>query len=123
MSDQVTFKRCYPDMKLAINDIWAQKTPRLTRLLQNYRPDLRRLRLSVERKGDTFNVRCVLSLPTGTLAAIASGKSFQTALDQAADHMAMEIRRHKDHVRREDMYSRSRNRQKDAAIEALSQAS
>lgn len=107
MSEQLVFKDCRPGLKHVIAEYWGQKWPRLERLLTTYRPELRHLRMQVNRGGGHYNTRLVLSLPTGTLSADSRSRSFHESMDGAVDKLVTELRRHKDQIRREE-YRRGR---------------
>ena len=107
MSEQLVFKDCRPGLKHVIVDYWGQKWPRLERLLTTYRPELRHLRMQVNRGGGHYSTHLVLSLPTGTLSADGRSRSFHESMDLAVDKIVMELRRHKEQIRRED-YRRAR---------------
>lgn len=102
--------------KQRLQAYWAKKLPRLQKLLVRYPADLQELRLTISRhrhdsQNSWYEVRGVIHLPTGTLAAEAEGKDPQAALDRVADALVTEIRRHRDLVRNEYIYKRkARNR-------------
>jgi RNA polymerase sigma factor (sigma-70 family) len=117
MAQHFIFHDCSSTIKERIRDYWAQKQRRIDRLLQSFPPSQRHLRLSIDRQPNGYQVRAVLTLPTGTLVAQSksSFETYQAAIDQVADILAEEIRRHKEQIRHDDSYRRKRQRQKDFA--------
>jgi ribosomal subunit interface protein len=79
---------------------WAKKLPRLQKLLVPYHEDVQEIRLTVYCHQQSpgrywYEARAVIQLPTGTLVAEAADKDFRAALDEVADTLAKEIKRHK----------------------------
>jgi RNA polymerase sigma factor (sigma-70 family) len=111
MSDHVVFQDCPDWQKEAIRSYWQQKVPRIERLLTRFPEDQRELRLTVTHKPKRHDVRAVLLLPTGSLAAEASSPTDREAIDAVVDKLASEVRRHKDLIRREYLYERKEHRQ------------
>jgi RNA polymerase sigma factor (sigma-70 family) len=80
-----------------------------------YRTELQDIRLTVYRHQQNpqrswYEVRGVIHLPTGTLAAEANDKDPRAALDRVTDELAAEIKRHKEHVRKDYVYKRKSRR-------------
>jgi ribosome-associated translation inhibitor RaiA len=78
----------------------AQKLTRLQKLLVRFPADLREIRLTVSQhrrdsQASRFEVRGVIHLPTGTLAAGADEEDPQTAVDRVADTLVGEVKRHR----------------------------
>ena len=59
-------------------------------------------------KGEWYEARAVLHLPTGTLAAEADDKDPEVVLDQVADTLVVKIERHIQRVRRDNIRKRKR---------------
>lgn len=110
MSQHMVFHNCSSWQKDAIHAYWLQKVSRIDRLLQRFPEDQRELRLTIKRNSDRFDVRAVLVLPTGTLAAEVSAQTDYDAIDAVADKLAAELRRHKRLIRHDDLYRRKRHR-------------
>ena len=110
MSDHMVFQDCPDWQKEAIKSYWQQKVPRIERLLTRFPEDQRELRLTVTHKAKRHDVRAVLLLPTGSLAAEASSPTDREAIDAVVDKLVGGIRRHKDLIRREHLYDRKRHR-------------
>ncbi|MGE5296161.1 MAG: HPF/RaiA family ribosome-associated protein [Solirubrobacterales bacterium] len=111
MSDHMVFQDCPDWQKEAIKSYWQQKVPRIERLLTRFPEDQRELRLTVTHKPKRYDLRAVLLLPTGSLAAEASSATDREAIDAVVDKLVTEVRRHKDLVRREYLYNRKQRRQ------------
>ncbi len=117
MAQQFIFHNCPPEIKERIRQYWMQKQYRIDRLLQSFSPSQRQLRLSVNHQPNGYQVRAVLTLPTGVLVAQskANFETYQEAIDEVADILTKEIRRHKEQIRHDEFYRRKRQRQKDFA--------
>ncbi len=111
MSDHMVFQDCPDWQKEAIKSYWQQKVPRIEKLLTRFPEDQRELRLTVTHKPKRYDLRAVLLLPTGSLAAEASSATDREAIDTVVDKLVGEVRRHKDLIRREHLYSRRQRRQ------------
>jgi len=112
MSDHMVFQDCPDWQKEAVKSYWQQKIPRIERLLTRFPEDQRELRLTVTHKPKRHDVRAVLLLPTGSLAAEASYPTDREAIDAVVDKLAGEVRRHKELIRREHLYDRKENRRR-----------
>jgi len=112
MQTHWVFNDCGEALKGHIRGYWEKKQPRLEKLLQHFRPDLRFLGLTVYRhtQPSGFEVRAALHLPTGTLVAEETEKDFAPALDRVADVLAREIKRHVERLRHDDLYRRKGRR-------------
>lgn len=106
------FNDCGEGLKSQVRGYWEKKQPRLEKLLQHFRPDLRFLGLTLYRQAHPpgFEARAALHLPTGTLVAEETAKDFAPALDRVADVLAREIKRHVERLRRDDLYRRKGRR-------------
>src|SRR5437660_832064 len=109
------FNDCLEGLKACLQAYWEKKQPRLERLLTPFRPELRDLRLTVYRhtQPPRWEVRGVLHLSSGTLAAEESDKEHAAALDRLVDTLAREIKRHKERLRREPVYRRKNRRREE----------
>jgi len=101
-------------LKARLEAAWEKELPRIQELLKPYPPDLQGIRLTVihhesRPQGSRYEVKAVLRIPTGTLAAEASGRDSEALLDHVADTLVTEIKRHKERVRR-DYSSQQKNR-------------
>jgi RNA polymerase sigma factor (sigma-70 family) len=101
-------------LKARLEAAWEKELPRIQELLKPYSPDLQEIRLTVihhesRPQGSRYEVKAVLRIPTGTLAAEASGRDPEALLDHVADTLVTEIKRHKERVRR-DYSSQQKNR-------------
>jgi RNA polymerase sigma factor (sigma-70 family) len=127
MSTHLVFNGIEAAEKARLQTYWEQKLPRMQKLLSPYRADLLEIRLTVSPRGRGsrsagYEVRAVIHLPTGTLAAEADDKDPLVALDRVADALVTEIKRHKELVRRDFIYKRkSRNRDNLSAAGAMLQ--
>ncbi|MDB5313761.1 MAG: hypothetical protein JWO38_7963 [Gemmataceae bacterium] len=111
MSSHVVVNECDDTVKGEVEAYWAKKLPRLHKLLVPYRPDLQEIRLTVSCHRQTsrrswYEVRGVIHLPTGSLAAAADDEDPRAAVDRVADTLVAEIKRHKERVRKEYVYKR-----------------
>jgi RNA polymerase sigma factor (sigma-70 family) len=116
MSTHMVFNGIDPALKARLQTYWGERLPRLQRLLSHYRPDLLEIRLTVSHRGREsrnggYEVRGVIHLPTGTIAAEADDETPLAAVDRVADTLVAEIKRHKERVRRDFVYKR-KNRQR-----------
>lgn len=102
MLDHVVFLKCPARLNEGIRRYWTDKQPRLERLLSTFRPELRHLRLVVQRARGRWETRAVLSIPSATLAARKEADHWSEALDGLADRLASEIRRHRERLRHQD---------------------
>lgn len=112
MQTHWVFNDCEAGLKGQIRSYWEKKHPRLERLLQHFRADLRYLGLTLYRHAHPplFEVRAALHLPTGTLVAQETEKDFMRALERVADVLVREIRRHVERLRRDHLYRRKERR-------------
>jgi ribosomal subunit interface protein len=118
MSNHGVFNGCDTGVKAGLKDYWEKKLPRLRRVLVPYRTELQDIRLTVHchRKNGAaawYDVRAVVHLPTGALAAEATDDDGYAALDRAADKLVKEIKKHKEQVRRDYVFKRRRGHRED----------
>ena len=111
MSSHLVFNGVDDVVKARLETYWAKKLPRLQKLLVPYRTELQEIRLTVSRHPRNshrswYEVRAVIHLPTGTLAAEANDQDPQAALDRVADALVTEIKRHKERVRHDYIFKR-----------------
>ena len=111
MSTHQVFSDVGEDVKTRLEAYWAKKLPRLQRLLVPYPADLQEIRLTVSHhqqnsRHSFYEARAVIRLPTGTLAAEASNVDPHVVLDRIADTLVAEVRRHKEKLRRDDIFKR-----------------
>ncbi|HIK30217.1 MAG TPA: HPF/RaiA family ribosome-associated protein [Oscillatoriales cyanobacterium M4454_W2019_049] len=97
MKQHIIFHQFPETQKDAFRAYWADKQPRIERLLSRYPDDQRHLRLSVWSNEKGSLVRAVLTLSTGTLVAQSREytPTWQAAIDEMSERLAKEIRRHK----------------------------
>lgn len=110
MIEHIAFHDCPKSVKDDIHAYWEQKRPRVERLLKRTPPDQCHLRLNIWRKPPRYEVRAVLLLPTGTLVAEDMHGSPRAALDKVADQLVLELRRHRDALRKDEVQRRKRVR-------------
>lgn len=111
MSSHVIFREVGDADKARLEAYWARKLPRLQKRLAPYRDDLQEIALTVYRHPRNshdawYEVRAVIHLPTGTLAAEDNDPKAEAALDRVTDKLAREIKRHKELVRHDYLYKR-----------------
>lgn len=111
MSSHLVFNGVDDVVKARLETYWAKKLPRLQKLLVPYRTELQEIRLTVYSHPQNshrswYEVRAVIHLPTGTLAAEANDQDPQAALDRVADALVTEIKRHKERVRHDYIFKR-----------------
>jgi ribosome-associated translation inhibitor RaiA len=101
-----SFRNC-EDNKETARSYWREKQPRLERLLSRFPPESCRLKLFLfhHQSRKAWELRAVLTLPTGTLVTEEEGDALYALMDKAADELARQIRRRsavtrKEHVRR-----------------------
>ncbi len=109
------FNGCEERLKASLQAYWDKKQPRLEKLLRPFRPELRELRLTVYRheQPPRWEVRGVLHLPTGTLAAEETEADYKPVLDRVAYVLVREIKRHKERLRRDYVYRRKNRRREE----------
>ncbi|MHB1423648.1 MAG: sigma factor-like helix-turn-helix DNA-binding protein [Gemmataceae bacterium] len=119
MQTHWVFIDCGEGLKARLQAYWEKKQLRLEKLLRPFRPELRELRLTVYRheQPHRWEVRGVLHLPTGTLAAEETDADYKPVLDRVADILVREIKRHKERLRRDYVYRR-KNRRREELIAA-----
>lgn len=105
------FHNCDEPIKATLESYWSKKLKRLEKLLVPYQPDLQDVRLTLYRHEQNpqrawFEGRAVIHLPTGTLVAEANDKEPRVVLDQLADTLVREVKRHKEQVRRDYVFKR-----------------
>ncbi|MCS7161145.1 MAG: sigma factor-like helix-turn-helix DNA-binding protein [Gemmatales bacterium] len=117
MRTHVTFHHCDKPVVEDVEAYWEKKLPRIEHLLQHYAPDAVELRLTVwhhhQRIG--YQARAVLHLPSGTLVADETAKDLHAALDAAMDTLVQNLKKHEEHIRRDDVYRRHRGRRADVS--------
>ncbi|GIW79829.1 MAG: hypothetical protein KatS3mg105_1636 [Gemmatales bacterium] len=111
MTSHYIWNGCSPHLKDRLSQYWSKKVRRIERVLTPYRPDLVELRLtfhrhSADNKGEWFEGRAVVHLPTGTVVAEANEKDGQVVLDRIADTLVRDIKRHKEQVRKDYVFKR-----------------
>jgi ribosomal subunit interface protein len=111
MSSHIAFNGFDDAEASLLEAYWAKKLPRVQKLLVNYRKDLQEIQLTVYRHQQyshhpRYEVRAVIHLPTGALAAEADETDPRAAVDRVADLLAKEIKRHKERVRKDYVYNR-----------------
>ncbi len=124
MSKHLVFNRCAGPVKERLETYWAKKLPRLQKLLVHYGRDLQEIRLSVTCHQQSpqrlwYEARGVIELPTGTLAAGAENEMPEATLDAVTDALVAEIKRHKEHVRHENLYKRKDRGQEEPGAEEI----
>ena len=121
MSSHVVFNGVDEAEKKRLESYWAKKVPRIQKLLHEYSMDLQEVRLTVFHHKEKahhshYEVRGVVILvPTGTLAAHADNRSPEAAIDQVADDLVKEIKRHKELVRKDYLYKRKNRRREEVS--------
>ncbi|GIW97638.1 MAG: hypothetical protein KatS3mg111_0971 [Pirellulaceae bacterium] len=82
---------------------WDEKARPILKLLRSYEPDKLSLRLTLSHieRGNQWQLRAVLLLPTGTLVAESTKKSLEEAIDDVAATLRREVKKHKELVRRD----------------------
>lgn len=115
MRTRWTFHECDDLTKAEIEAYWAKKTPRVQRLLHTFGEDRLHLDISVYRHlcRYSFEGRAVLQLPTRTLVASAIDKHWRGLIDQLADLLASENKRHRVSLRHDWVYRRKNRRRDD----------
>jgi ribosomal subunit interface protein len=111
MSNHMVFNGVDAATKAALEDYWAKKLPRLEKLLVPYNTDMQDFRLTVYHHQQNpqrawYQVRSVIHLPTGTLAAEDTDSDPHAALDRVLDRIVGELKRHKEHVRQDYLFKR-----------------
>src|SRR5919108_1910730 len=112
MATHWVFNDCDRQTKADAQSYGAGKEGRLSRHLTSFAPDGQDLRLTVSRQPQpsAFHVRAVLHLPTGKLVAEDTDKQSHVALDRVAHMLVEELKRHKEHLRRDHVYRRKTRR-------------
>lgn len=114
MAEHIVIPEGSTELKERVEEYWKRKLRRIKRLLQPIPEDQQVMRLSMRPQKNGWDVRVVLTLPTGTL--VAQEQTFHrdewpAAVDRVADKLSMEIRRHKEKLRHDDVYRRKRRRE------------
>lgn len=118
MKNHLVLHGCGESVKATLESYWAKKLARLEKLLAPYRPDHQDVRLTVHRHEQNlqrawYEGRAVIHLPTGTLVAEAGDKEPRAVLDRLTDTLAQEIKRHKEHVRKDYLFKRKKRARAD----------
>jgi ribosomal subunit interface protein len=118
MSIHWVFNGCDETVKAQLQEYWAKKWPRLQKLLTHYRSDLQDVRMTVYHHQQNpqqswYELRAVIHLPTGLLAAEANDGDPQAALDRVVDTLDTEIQRHKEQVRHDYVFKRKARQRAD----------
>lgn len=110
MNTTWAYHKCGETLKGEIQSYAQKKLARIERLLSRFRPSLKELAITVhhhrQASGDHFEARAVLHLPTGTLAAQELSDTWRGAIDLVLDELANQVRRHKERLRSDWVYSR-----------------
>lgn len=114
MAEQIVIPEGSTELKERVRDYWSRKLLRIKRLLRPIPEDQQVLRLSIRPSKNGWDLRAILTLPTGTL--VAEEQTFHrdewpAAMDRVTDKLSMEIRRHKEKLRHDDVYRRKRRRE------------
>jgi DNA-directed RNA polymerase specialized sigma24 family protein len=120
IGEQLVFKEFPNDLKDQARKLWERRWKKIARILEPFRPDQRHLRVVFDQSRHhkrLYEVRAVLTLPTGTLVADAQAydPKLIDAVDRVADLLEREIIRHKRLLRHDYEYRRKRRRWKDSA--------
>ena len=115
MIEHIAFHDCPKSIREDTRAYWGRKRPRVQRLLKSKGADECHLRLNVWRTPPHYRVRAVLLLPTGTLVAEDSHDNLHAALDKVADQLVLQLRRHRDALRKDDVQRRKRVRKQEFA--------
>lgn len=112
MATHWVFNDCDRQTKADAQSYWARKEGRLSRHLTSFAPDGQELRLTVSHQPQppAFHVRAVLHLPTGKMVAEETDRQAHVALDRVAHMLVEELKRHKEHLRRDHVYRRKTRR-------------
>jgi ribosome-associated translation inhibitor RaiA len=105
-------------VKTKLSQTWEKKTPRLQKLLASFPNDLQDVRLAVYGHQENpnrvwYELRAAIHLPTGTLSAQEEGDEPLAVLDKIVDALVAEVKKHKEHVRKELVYKRKSRRRSD----------
>lgn len=103
------FHKCH-HIRGRAKSYWARKQARLERLLSTYADDLCGLRFTVywHEQQEQFEVRAVLSLPTGTLVARSTCGTINGSLDAICDELVRSVKKHRHQLRKDYVYRRRR---------------
>lgn len=109
MKTHWVFNNC-EEHKQSARALWDKKHDRIERLLKRYDPELCELHLTLyyHENRNFWELRAVLYLPTGTLAAHETKGTMHDVINIVADELAREIKRHKELVRKDYLYRRRR---------------
>jgi RNA polymerase sigma factor (sigma-70 family) len=118
MSTHWVFNGCDEVTKARLENYWTRKLPRLQKVLAPYPVEVQDIRLTVycHQPGPQrfwWEARAVVHLPTGTVVAEANGREPQLVLDEIADTLVRELKRHKERVRRDYVFKRKRRARAD----------
>lgn len=110
MATHLILHDCPPPLRESLSAYWDTKQPRIETLLKTFPEDQRHLRISVSITHERYSLRGVLVLPTGTLVAESTAPTLHAAMDEVVDCLVQQIRRHRESIRRDDVYRRRRSR-------------
>ena len=109
------FNGCDDTAKAQFQSQWEKKWPRIEKLIATYPPDLQGVVLTVHMhphrpNRDRYDLKAVIPLSTGTLAAETTDQPPLAAVDLVADKIVAELKRHKDQVRKDYLFKRKTRR-------------
>jgi len=115
MIEHIAFHDCPKSVKEDTRAYWQRKRPRIERLLKKKATDECHLRVNIWRKPPQYEVRAVLLLPSGTLVTEERHENPRAAVDKVADKLVLQLRRHRDALRKDAVQRRKRVRKQEFA--------
>jgi DNA-directed RNA polymerase specialized sigma24 family protein/ribosome-associated translation inhibitor RaiA len=117
MTGNLRIRDCSTGVSEDVASYWEQKLPRIERLLTRFAADQRKLQLGFVCLETGYTAWAMLVLPTGTMLARIDPPvpDHRVAIDQIVDKLTMEIRRHKERLRHENVHHRRDHRERDFA--------
>ena len=106
-----TFRNC-DRSKARARKFLDMRLPRLRRRLSTLGPEDSQLDLTLYHHPghDSWELRAVLKLPTGSLVSTSEQNKLETVVDEVVKLLTQQLRRHKSRVRREHVIRRRRQR-------------
>lgn len=113
METRLVFKGVPEDLHTRARERWKQQEERIERVLRRFRPELRRITVTMEKNRRGYEARGVISVPTGTIIARGKGADWTNAMDDLAERLFREARKHKERLHDDAVSERKRRLQAD----------
>jgi ribosomal subunit interface protein len=110
---KISYSNVHAEFRMAVDAAAEHHIEKLSRFLKRYAPDLIQLHGSMERqphKSAAFSFSVNLTLPTGTLHAVAEGADVRSSVNGAFTELEAQVKKHQQKLRKDYVWKRKRSR-------------